>query len=397
MIQRARIKNFRSCQDTVIDDLGGLVALIGHNGAGKSNILLAISLASGSASSPSQLNIAAFHPVYPGKLFEVELDFECDGKKYRYDFQFGLTEGRPPRWHWNESLSRFEKNGPIPLVTRSGSDVKIHDRGDAIKIGELAACLPALATLLPATDAAIPEVKSVLSFLSAIRYYPIDEPAMRLGAGTPLMANIYNAWLTTFESTGNPQDSVLARLVYMSEKRPDDFGVLKSWLGRGKLGLIDDIKIQAGIQNVPTGQGTPPKQEIQYYFVQFLPSREEGINTSHVMAEGLSAGTRRVLKILVSAIFDQSAVMLLEQPEDSLHQGLTKNFIGLIQTNVDLQIIMSSHSSALLNKLRPENVRIVSLHDGFTVARQLTESEQEIAVKFLNDQGPLYDFFEPLQ
>jgi energy-coupling factor transporter ATP-binding protein EcfA2 len=56
MLHRVRIKNFRSCEDTLIDNIGQLVALVGHNGAGKSNILVAISIVSKSATSASQLD-----------------------------------------------------------------------------------------------------------------------------------------------------------------------------------------------------------------------------------------------------------------------------------------------------------------------------------------------------
>ncbi|MGA2585343.1 MAG: AAA family ATPase, partial [Tepidisphaeraceae bacterium] len=42
MLHAARIKNFRSCRDTAVENMGQLIALIGRNGAGKSNILLAI-------------------------------------------------------------------------------------------------------------------------------------------------------------------------------------------------------------------------------------------------------------------------------------------------------------------------------------------------------------------
>jgi len=95
-------------------------------------------------------------------------------------------------------------------------------------------------------------------------------------------------------------------------------------------------------------------------------------------------------------LFDASSVMLLEQPEDSLHQGMTKKLIGLLRENVNSQLILSSHSSALLNKLRPDDIQLVSLDRGMTVARHLTAEERDRAVTFMNEEGPLYDFITSL-
>jgi predicted ATPase len=114
--------------------------------------------------------------------------------------------------------------------------------------------------------------------------------------------------------------------------------------------------------------------------------------------ENLSLGTRRVVRILVSLLFDRSSVMLIEQPEDSLHQGLTQKLIGLIRNNAgDSQLILSSHSPALLNKLNPQEIRFVSLHEGWTRVRPLNKRELRVAKEFLNNEGPLYDFLEPIQ
>ncbi len=89
--------------------------------------------------------------------------------------------------------------------------------------------------------------------------------------------------------------------------------------------------------------------------------------------------------------------MLLEQPEDSLHQGLTKKVIGLLRQNAEpSQLIISSHSSALLNKVRPEEIRIVSLREGFTSVRKLSPDELQIAADFMNNEGPLYEFLQTI-
>ena len=59
--------------------------------------------------------------------------------------------------------------------------------------------------------------------------------------------------------------------------------------------------------------------------------------------------------------------------------------------------MMSSHSSALLNKLEPDEIRLVSLHDGLTMVRQLTPREVEVARTFMDQEGPLYDFLDTVE
>jgi predicted ATPase len=121
-------------------------------------------------------------------------------------------------------------------------------------------------------------------------------------------------------------------------------------------------------------------------------------NTGNVGFDQLSAGTRRIVRILVSALFDNSSVMLIEQPEDGLHQGLATKLIGLLRQNaLPAQLILSSHSSAVLNSMEPEEVRLVSLNHGATIAKALTTDELRVAEKFMNDDGPLYDFLETVQ
>ena len=84
MLTSIHIKNYRSCFDTKIESLGNVTALIGRNGAGKSNILRAIEWLSQAACKPA----SDFKPV---DLFYDSSDepvmtvcVEIDGSKYTY-------------------------------------------------------------------------------------------------------------------------------------------------------------------------------------------------------------------------------------------------------------------------------------------------------------------------
>jgi len=178
--------------------------------------------------------------------------------------------------------------------------------------------------------------------------------------------------------------------------RPDDFRVLKELIGPNGLGLLDDIFVQVLSQN-----GTKTRQapsENPYYKVLFMPNRGERVTSFYVDYGELSSGTRRVLRILTYLLFDRNSVMLLEQPEDGLHEWMSQKLISLIRHNADqTQLILASHSSAMLNQLEPKEIRLVSLQKAMTVVRSLTARELNAAFHFMNDQGSLYDFLEPIE
>jgi len=106
------------------------------------------------------------------------------------------------------------------------------------------------------------------------------------------------------------------------------------------------------------------------FIVLFTPGQGLGGSGLQLSASQLSRGTRRILSLLSSLMFDQRAVVLLEEPEDSIHPGLLHKLLGLCRAYfADTQIIFSTHSQDVLNQLRPEELRLVTASDGATRAR----------------------------
>jgi energy-coupling factor transporter ATP-binding protein EcfA2 len=401
MLNKIRIQNFRLCKDTTIDKLGQIVALVGRNGAGKSNILQAINAA---AKSATGTDFTIFQPFGEPRLSSVLLEMILPPKRYQYELSIQLERrsDNTTKPLFKESLKLHQGDQWIPYIDRSGETVRISGRGP-LPIGEASPCLSAIATLLPATDAAVVTVKPVIAFLSAIHYYPLDEPVpSESDRQVRIIAQPeYAKWLTAYESTkiaGDSMDSVLLRILHMYLNNSDSLRILRELIGPNSLGLIDDIRIvDYGTIAQPQQAASPQKAE-NYYGVWFVPSRGQPTTQQPIFLpySALSVGTRRIIRMFVVMLFDESTVMLLEQPEDSLHQGMTKKLIGLLRENAASQLVMSSHSSVLLSNLHPDDIQIVSLHDGYTVARHLTDAERNNALTFMNESGPLYDFISSL-
>jgi predicted ATPase len=89
---------------------------------------------------------------------------------------------------------------------------------------------------------------------------------------------------------------------------------------------------------------------------------------------------------------------LLEQPEDGLHIGLLHKLIPLLKSYTDHgQYIIASHSPEVLNRLMPEEIRLITMENEQTILRPLKESEIAIAHQFIQNEGSLSDFIETIQ
>jgi predicted ATPase len=393
MLKQIDIEGFRLCTNVRIGELGPIVALVGRNGAGKSNILQAVAQTAKTASSADAANpqeiLTGAHPA------SVTLEFIADDSVL-YRYKRTTQRKAAPQGTFSpiilEELSYKENDTWNFILRRNAGMIELESPKRSMQIGDMTASLPAITTLLSSADPVVQKINPARTFLSRIRYYSLDEPTAQSGEDL-ISHQEYAAWLASYKSSGNAGDSVLMRLVHWCISKDEDFAILESLLGAESLGLID--RIHFGTFPAEQESSSMSGSGDKYYWFRFAPGRGTPARPVWVPYAALSLGTRRVIRLFTSMLFDKSSVMLIEQPEDGLHQGMTKNVTGLLRANADAQLIMSSHSSVLLNGLQPEEIRIVFLHDGYTVVRPLTQVEREAALRFMSDTGPLYDFIKP--
>src|SRR5262249_12384255 len=107
---------------------------------------------------------------------------------------------------------------------------------------------------------------------------------------------------------------------------------------------------------------------------------------------------RRVIRMVVSLLFDRRALMLIEEPEDSIHPGLLRKLIDVFRTYSDqTQVLFATHSPEVLDMLEPEEVLLVTAPEGRTSVRRLTNEEVQQARQFLQDEGSLSDYLEAFE
>jgi ABC-type branched-subunit amino acid transport system ATPase component len=411
MLKNVRIQNFRSCRDVTISDMGSVLALVGKNGAGKTNILNGIAWFARNATMPGSPTLWE-GPFFRGNSPVVTADIVTHpGPLYRYTFGMVVEPARGRMLETGasftitpvESLTLLDERASKPqeIFSRNRDEVFLKTTGKTVKIGEAASGLFGLTFNLPADDPTIPHVRSVLSYLNRVRYYAIAEspdPRRFLENQSIIQQESYKEWLARYNETGIPGDSVPMRILHMFlESKNGQFKELSSLLGNNGLGIID--KIEVNLARLASRANEPSSEQVRlFYYLQFRPAESSSDSRGLFDYSDLSLGTRRVVSILVSMIFDGSTVMLLEHPEDGIHTGLVRKLTSLLSTNADpTQVIMASHSSTVLNTLKPSDIRLVVMHDGQTIVRPLREKEINIAAKYIAEDGNLFSFLSAVQ
>jgi AAA domain, putative AbiEii toxin, Type IV TA system/AAA ATPase domain len=374
MLHSVHIQNFRCIEDVRIDGLGAITALVGRNGTGKTAVLEAIRAAAAGASSAA---------ATPGNIAWLN-------QKTQYDLEFSTQVGRYTYLLQQHAIVRGSKFAPLiverltddggrKLVDRDEELVHVNARTEPIRIGATVGALPVLLAVLPPDDELTAHIRACVDFFSRIRYYAPTESTTETRTAGAVALKQYQAWLEQLKA-GALVDSVLMRIIYLHKECESSLEELKEYLGPNDLALIDDIQIR----EYGSGDGK---------FVQCV-FRAMSSGTL-VPYEMLSFGTQRVLRLLCSALTDDSSVMLVEQPEDGIHSGLMKKLMDLLRQLANpVQLFIASHSSDVFNRLQPEEVRLVSIRDKHTQVRALSTEETGAAIQHMREEGPLTDFLQ---
>ena len=412
MFTSIKISNYKSCKLVDFGRIGSVVVLVGRNGAGKSNILSAIQWASSGAASNSLLDLSSPHLIHELEPPRIEFEIRVGSTDFRYTLQINsnLHPQKRPRElpeDWNEIAVFLEESVSVSadgrwqkVVSRENHKIEIVGREARLQVGSLTPCLSALTTFLPPDDEIVVTTAPLISFLRQVRYYHFDEPTIPEN-NSPVISNAeYKAWLKNYELTSDPGSSALMRILHMKLAAKDRFEEFESLIGPNGIELLKKIYHSPLVPSFPRTEGAsnPGEVDARWHQLLFQPGKASDRMSSLFYFPDLSLGTRRVIRILASMVFDRSSVMLIEQPEDGIHPGLTKKVIGLLRDYADpLQLFISSHSLSVFNTLSVEDVRFVTMVDGETKLRGLTHTEIEAARKFISEEGDMADVIQSIE
>ena len=157
---------------------------------------------------------------------------------------------------------------------------------------------------------------------------------------------------------------------------PDQYSSFLGLVGKRGLNLIDkitwkSIKFSSDNYEVRSGGRLVKKKRERRLIVPTIH-----LGTSTLSFNQLSEGTFRTLALLFYVITDRSRLLLVEEPEVCVHHGLLNSVIEVIKDfSHTKQIIFSTHSEAVLDKLQPDEIRLIdnSSRKG-TTAKPLTKA-----------------------
>lgn len=402
MLNSVEIKNFRSCRSSKIEFGTSVSALAGRNGVGKSNILKAIDWVCRSVISSETLRIGLddYSAQVPEDI-EIGMNIKVDECIYHYRIlvRLNLSKDRNPSQYefpgLVESLSVRAKEGEERIIfNRDGESITFVERKDPIRIPKWTPAPAALKSLMGLDDPQLKHIDRLISFFNGTRYYPFDDTDEE---NDLIPEYTYNEWKFRHRSAGDPTTSIAMRLIYMYEEDRELFTEFNEIMGPTGL----DVTKYIGISKIGSpssgwsGENTLSGAKLFNLYV--MPSKHMGGAWGGFPFSALSVGTRRVIRIVVSMLFDKRSLMLIEHPEDSIHPGLLRKLISILRTySSQSQTIITTHSPEVLDILEPEEILLVTAPEGSTQARKLEPDEIGLAKEFLKNEGSLSEFLEPL-
>ncbi len=387
MLVDVHIEGFRSCRDCHVNLSQSLIALVGRNGVGKTTILQAVAATAGFASA-SQGDQARPFGV-PSSPASITISFIVESFQYTYKVSTvgtrDISRQKSFAIKYMEELHVLDNGKMTTVLIREGPTIITFGKHEQISINEAASAISVIASLFSISDPAAAHVTRVKNYLQDISYYSLDD---RSDLKDIVTESEYRAWLQQYESMGVPASSIAYRILYLWEYEKPKFQEFKTLVGSDGIELVDDIEV--------TVFASPSGIEKRYY-ISYMPAKKLGGAGLKVLYSSLSAGTRRVLRLLSILFVDNRSVALLEQPEDSIHHGLLQKVIGVFREYANgSQMVFSTHSSDILDLMLPEEVRLIDASDGSTSARRFTESELSAAREYLRDRGTLGDFLDAI-
>jgi predicted ATPase len=111
-------------------------------------------------------------------------------------------------------------------------------------------------------------------------------------------------------------------------------------------------------------------------------------------AEEVSDGTIQTLSLLAALFDPRTRFVLIEEPENSVHPWIVRNFLTACRSVSDKQIVLTTHSPILINNLAPEEVLVVWKSGGETHVSPLPELDAESVTLWNQGTTRVFDLLD---
>lgn len=346
-LEALEVKNFGILGDARVGPLGRLNVLVGPNGSGKTTLLRVIQFLGDAARmqlGPAVDRHGGFDrfrtraPEGPGRSVAwVTIKVEAIVTKYAHgealdEYELKLGPLRAPRSFVHKESFRFKRTrGQGRRITLNGGKLHILDDGKRERMVGLDAGAFGLAVLpqLGTTEGST-EVKKIQELFTTFRVFDINADAAR-------RPNDVRGRSALRHDAGN----LAAFLAYLHDEHPDTFQDL----------LGDACEMVPGLAEIRLRQLGGPADAVTIDIV------DKGRSGTTPLADA-SFGTVRVLALL-AMLHDPAPPLLtcVEEIDHGLHPHVFDRLVDLLRrASQRTQFLVATHSPALVNRLRPEEL-----------------------------------------
>jgi predicted ATPase len=121
--------------------------------------------------------------------------------------------------------------------------------------------------------------------------------------------------------------------------------------------------------------------------------RERGVGRPWNVGE-ISDGTIQALALFIALYDERAPLLVIEEPENSVHPWILRQFLDLCRESVSKQIVMTSHSPVLLNYVDPKIVRLMYVRNGRSQITRLIDAAPKIRNLVLGGQLSIFDAYD---
>lgn len=384
-LTRVWARNFRSIRDLDLD-LGSLTVLVGPNASGKSNVLDVLRFIKNTFESNldsaigTRQGIVALRRSSPGGgTRDVEIGIEVELPKFRMRYSFVLGS-RSGVYRVKREQGKFTSTSGRDLIAefeiKEGRVVKPKDLNYPLFDTSELSLQKFAHVLLPIrinqvdfprdSDITVEDYYGALVTIGGMRFYRLFPDAMR-EPSKPLNER------ALFED-GSNLASVLRAMV------------------KSKSRMIEEINGNLG-QVVPGLKGLDVQQSGGFLIVKIRHG--VGHNSSRVSTFDLtqeSDGTVRLLGLLTAFYQEGYASLIgLEEPELTVHPGALPVLADvMVEASSRTQVVATTHSPDLIDRLPIESLRAVEMRNGCTEVGPVSQAQSKAVVNGLFTSGELH-------